>query len=246
MKLGLIGYPLGHSKSPEIFARFFKQNQIQGSYSLFPLQDISELEDLLKNKPDLIGFNVTIPYKKAIFPFLDEVSEEAKAIGAVNTVKIKHNSSTVFLKGYNTDYFGFAASLQSFLGTEKPKKALILGTGGSSNTVAFTLEQLDIEYTKVSRKKDLSFLTYEELTPEIIEQYLLIINTTPLGMHPDAKSSPELPYEALTQHHYLFDLVYNPLETTFLQKGRIRGATTKNGLEMLDLQARKSFEIWKE
>jgi shikimate dehydrogenase len=246
MQLGLIGYPLGHSKSPEIFARMFEQNHIQGSYSLFPLQDISELEKLLKNEPDLMGFNITIPYKKAIFPFLDEVSEEAKAIGAVNTVKIEHSGNNVFLKGYNTDYYGFSSSLQSFLGTENPKKALVLGTGGSSDTVTYTLEQLGIEYTKVSRKKGDTYLTYENLTPEIVEQHSLIINTTPLGMQPDTESSPELPYEALTPQHYLFDLVYNPLETLFLQKGRIKGAKTKNGLEMLNLQARKSFEIWKD
>lgn len=245
MQLGLIGYPLGHSKSPEIFAQLFKQHNIQGSYELYPLQDINSLRSWLATMPHLVGFNITIPHKKTIIPFLDKVSKEAEVIGAVNTVKITRTNNTIDLHGHNTDYFGFKTSLASFLGDNIPNKALILGTGGSSNAVAYALTQIGIAYTKVSRiKRDASFITYTDVTSDVIKQYNLIINTTPLGMYPEVETLPQIPYEALTAQHYLYDLVYNPNPTLFLEKGRQNSAYTFAGTDMLELQAQKAWEIW--
>jgi shikimate dehydrogenase len=246
MQLGLIGYPLGHSKSPEIFAQLFKQYNIQGSYELYLLQDIGSLHNWLETVPHLVGFNITIPHKKTILPFLDEVSKEAEAIGAVNTVKITRANNRIHLKGYNTDYFGFKESLSSFLSDNTPDKALILGTGGSSNAVAYALSQMGIAYTKVSRiKSDASFITYSDVTSDIISQYPLIINTSPLGMSPKVDVCPQIPYTALTTQHYLYDLVYNPNPTLFLKQGKEYGANTFAGEHMLKLQAEKAWEIWR-
>lgn len=248
MQLGLIGFPLAHSRSPEIFARFFDDERVKGaSYKLYPLEDITALRSWLKSLSSLAGFNVTIPHKKSIIPMLDWVADEALAIGAVNTVKILREDGGIKLHGYNTDYYGFATTLKQFLGANIPKRALILGTGGSANTVAYTLAQMGIEYTKVSRHSSAEApMTYDDISEHTIAQTHLIINTTPLGMYPSVKSFPKLPYEALTPQHYLYDLVYNPIETMFLQKGQEFGANIQTGIEMLELQARKAWEIWKE
>lgn len=244
MHLGLIGYPLGHSKSPEIFAQIFKQNNVKGTYTLFPLEDISSLKEWVETQPNLQGFNVTIPYKKNILSQLDTISDEVSAIGAVNTVKIEHQASGFKLHGYNTDYLGFKTSLVSFLGDVNPKKALVLGTGGSAKAVNYTLQQLGIKITNVSRNKSEHAISYDELTNKFIAQHQLIINTTPLGMQPNTEAYPAINYNALSSNHFLYDLVYNPLETMFLQKGKTQGAKIKNGLEMLNLQAQFAWEIW--
>lgn len=244
--LGLIGFPLSHSRSPELFGKIFAEEGITDAmYMLFPMEDITYLREWIEDTPGLAGFNVTIPHKKAIIPMLDELSPEAEAIGAVNTVKIIRTGSVIRTKGYNTDYYGFKTSLKNFLGDNLPAKALILGTGGSSNTVAYVLDELDIIYKKVSRTNAQGIYSYDDITEDIVAQSCLIINTTPLGMYPAEKSFPVLPYHVLTPNHYLFDLVYNPEKTVFLQKGEENDAPIKNGLEMLELQARKAWEIWK-
>lgn len=247
MQLGLIGYPLEHSRSPEIFARFFDEANIKGHYKLYPIEDVGQLKSWLKTQPYIQGLNVTIPHKKTIIPLLDSISEEAATIGSVNTVIVRVEGNNFLLSGHNTDYFGFRTTLEDFLVQEKPQRALILGTGGASNTVAYTLAQMGIEGVKVSRhSSDETPLTYDDLAPQTIQSYQLIINTTPMGMYPSVRSFPQIPYEALTAHHYLYDLVYNPIDTLFLQKGRAMGAKTHNGLAMLELQARKSWELFLE
>ena len=248
MQLGLIGYPLEHSRSPEIFARFFEEAGIaEANYNLYPLEDISQLKTWLRNHSSLQGFNVTIPHKKSIIQFLDFISPEAAAIGAVNTVKVRVEGNNFFLSGYNTDYYGFRVTLEDFLGGEKPQRALILGTGGASKTVAHTLAQMGIEGVKVSRQSsDETPLTYDDISEQTLKSYPLIINTTPMGMYPSVRSFPQLPYEALTAQHYLYDLVYNPLDTLFLQKGRAMGTKTHNGLAMLELQAQTAWDIFTE
>lgn len=248
MHLGLIGYPLEHSSSPEIFARFFEEAGIAGAnYSLYPLEEISQLKIWLRNHSSLQGFNVTIPHKKSIIQFLDFISPEAAAIGAVNTVKVRVGGNNFFLSGYNTDYYGFRTTLEGFLEGETPQRALILGTGGASNAVMYTLAQMGIEGVKVSRQSSQETpLTYDDINEVTLQSYQLIINTTPMGMFPAVRSFPQLPYEALTNRHFLYDLVYNPIDTLFLQKGRARGAKTHNGLAMLELQAVKAWEIFTE
>ena len=246
MQLGLIGYPVSHSRSPEIFNGIFEREKITGTYELFPLEDISQIRELIVSKPGLSGLNVTIPHKKTIMPFLDELSPEAAAIGAVNTVKIVRKNSEVYLKGFNTDCSGFSNSLKEFIPGITGVNALVLGTGGSSNAVSYALGQMGIKHIKVSRQQKPGCLVYGEITPEIIAENKLLINTTPLGMHPNIEGVPPIPYNALTPQHSLYDLVYNPENTVFLQKGKEMGAHTMNGLKMLYGQAKKSFEIWQE
>jgi len=244
---GLIGYPLAHSFSAKYFKEKFAAEGIpDAEYRLFPLENISEITSLIELHPDLQGFNITIPYKVAILPYLNKISEAAQSVGAVNCVKIERNTSEVKLSGYNTDVYGFKASLNPFL---KPfhKKALVLGTGGASKAVCFTLKELGIEYTLVSRSDPKeSILNYSQLTEEIITDNLLIINTTPVGTSPVVDKCPDIPYQFLGNSHLLFDLIYNPAETMFLKQGREAGATTINGSKMLELQAEKSWEIWNE
>lgn len=242
---GLVGFPLSHSFSAAYFTEKFAKEQIHdASFRLFPIQNISEIIPLIINNADLLGFSVTIPYKISILPFLDSLEPEAKDIGAVNCVKIARNFSKIELTGYNTDIYGFKESLIPLL---KPYhgKALILGTGGAAKAVGYVLQRLGIYFSLVSRnpKKDTA-LNYSELNEEIINDNLLIINTTPLGMYPETNRCPEIPYRFLNDKHLLFDLTYNPSETLFLKKGRKAGATTINGLKMLELQAEKSWEIW--
>ena len=244
---GLIGYPLSHSFSAKYFAKKFESESISDAeYRLFPLENISEITSLLKQHPELQGFNVTIPYKIAILPYLDELSEAVKSVGAVNCVKIEKNVSGVKLTGYNTDVYGFRESLSPFL---KPchSNALVLGTGGASKAVCYTLQELGIRYTMVSRSGNgESILDYSQLNEQIINGNLLIINTTPVGTFPDTDKCPDIPYQFLGSTHLLFDLIYNPSETKFLKKGIEAGATVINGSKMLELQAEKSWEIWNE
>ena len=236
---GLIGYPLTHSFSVKYFAGKFAEEGITDTvYNNYPLESIEELPDLIK-KENLSGFNITIPYKESVIEYLDMIEDTAEAIGAVNCVKISDGK----LKGYNTDEFGFRESLKTFVGDTK-LKALVLGTGGSSKAISHALTTLAIPFTFVSRRKKAEWLTYSELTESIIADHRLIINTSPIGMFPNINECPDVPYQHLTSGHFLYDLLYNPAETEFLNKGSDRGAKTKNGLEMLHLQAVKNWEIW--
>ncbi|MBS1585330.1 MAG: shikimate dehydrogenase [Bacteroidetes bacterium] len=235
---GLIGYPLGHSFSPEYFAKKFADLHIDARYELYPLASISELESLLHSQP-LKGLNVTIPYKKQVIPYLDKLDEVAERVGAVNTISFRDGIKT----GYNTDVIGFAQSLVPLL-KQQHREALVLGTGGASKAVAYVLENLGISYTKVSRSKTESVLQYEELDEGTIAANKLIINCTPLGKYPNAEQAPKIPYDGIGESHLLYDLIYNPSETKFLQLGKERGAVIKNGLEMLQLQADAAWEIW--
>ena len=244
-EFGLIGYPLSHSFSEKYFANKFEREGIKETiYSAHPLENINQFADLLKANPELIGLNVTIPYKEQIIPLLDELEPKAKEIGAVNTIKIEGGK----LIGYNTDYFGFKDSLVKFIGPNPmPEKALILGTGGASKAVEHVLKDLEVEYQFVSRKGSETTITYEELNQgSTLNGHCLIINSTPLGTHPNVEELPNLPYEQLTTNHFLFDLVYNPLVTAFMQKGIDAKCWVKNGLEMLHGQAEKAWEIWNQ
>ncbi len=241
---GLVGKNISHSFSPGYFNKKFLDEGINAGYVLFDLDDIKEIESIISKNPELEGFNVTIPYKNDIFPFLDELDETAKVIGAVNVVKIQHEGDKVFLKGFNTDATGFRDSLLPLIVNKTEIKALVFGTGGASKAVKYVLNELNIEFNQVSRKKTVETLTYNDITGDVMKEYRLLINTTPLGMHPDVNSCPDIPYENLTPNHILYDLIYNPLETLFLKKGKEKGATTKNGLEMLHLQAEAAWKIW--
>lgn len=246
-QFGLIGFPLSHSFSETYFSeKFYKENIPDCNYKNFSLENICYIKDLIKNTAGIAGLNVTIPYKVSVMEYLDEVDEIAEKIGAVNTIKITNYVDDVYTKGYNTDCFGFEISLKPLLGKHH-KAALILGSGGASKAVKFVLDKLEISCTLVSRtKQDIHTLSYGELDNETIQSHQLIINTTPLGMFPVIGQSPDIPYESLTSGHLLFDLVYNPAETLFLKKGAAQGAQTKNGLEMLYLQAEKAWEIWND
>lgn len=240
-KFGLIGYPLGHSFSKTYFAQKFLEHHItDASYENFPIESIDGLKDILRFHPELRGFNVTIPYKEKVMDFLHQLSPEVKEINACNCVAIKEGKLT----GFNTDFIGFRNSLLTKM---KPHhtNALILGWGGASKAVAYALKTLGINYLVVSRRSiDAAALRYEQLNEEIIRQHELIINCTPIGMHPHIEQAPSIPYEYLTEKHYLFDLIYNPAQTMFLQLGEERGATIENGYDMLVMQAEESWRIW--
>lgn len=236
-QFGLIGYPLEHSFSPGYFKEKFSKEGIDDAhYSLYPLEKIEDVVALMKK--DLSGFNVTIPYKKAIMDYLDDLDDEAREVGAVNTVVLRDGKA----KGYNSDVYGFETSLRSCFSKNKPKQALILGNGGATRAVKFVLDKLGIAYQIVSRQEN--FLNYQDLDDKIINAHHLIINTTPLGMSPHVDKCPDIPYAALTSDHILYDLIYNPEETLFLKRGKEQGANIKGGLEMLHLQAEKSWEFW--
>lgn len=239
-QFGLIGYPLGHSFSKGYFAEKFAREGIEDArYDNFELNDIAQFPSLVQSLPNLVGLNVTIPYKQAVIPYLDELDAAAQHIGAVNTIKFANGK----LQGYNTDYIGFRDSLKPLL---KPyhTKALILGTGGSSKAVEYALGLLGIQHRYVSREPKDGQLSYGQLTKALMQEYTLIINTTPLGMHPNVDACPDIPYQYITTKHLLYDLVYNPAETQFLAKGRAAGAVAKNGLQMLVLQAEAAWGIW--
>jgi len=240
-KFGLIGKTLAHSFSKAYFEEKFAQENIKDtSYSLFELQDIQLLTDFIRENPDLRGFNITIPYKQTIIPFLNELSEEAAAVGAVNTVSIQNRDGEIFTKGYNTDIIGFQASLQNL---EIPENALILGTGGASAAVNYVLKGLGCRCTIVSRDKKRG-IPYSTLSAEIVKEHRLIVNCTPLGTWPNINEKPDIPYEGISGEHFLYDLVYNPAVTAFLQEGNSRGARTMNGLTMLHEQAEAAWRIW--
>ncbi|MFI3330386.1 MAG: shikimate dehydrogenase [Rikenellaceae bacterium] len=240
---GLIGFPLGHSFSAKYFAeRFTRENILDCSYSNFPLENISQLGDMLAQNPDLKGFNVTIPYKLDVIPYLKTISDEAKAIGAVNCVKIDEGGE---LYGYNTDVYGFRKSLLELIG-ESRSKALVLGTGGASRAVKYALESLGIEFLSVSRTVSETSIDYSMITAKTIKDYPLIINTTPLGTFPKVEGLPSLPFDSMDENNFLFDLVYNPETTRFMSEGLSRGAKVMNGYRMLVLQAEKSWDIWSE
>ena len=240
---GLIGKTLKHSFSKQYFSeKFVKASLKDHKYELFELKSISEITSLQK-KTKLKGFNVTIPFKEQIFPYLKYVEENARKIGAVNVVKIVDNH----FYGYNTDYFGFKESLKNWIEDRLDNQsALVLGTGGASKAVVAALDSLGIRNTLVSRVKSTEVMSYEDITHKVLEENKLIINTTPLGMAPNSSSRAALPYEFITREHWMYDLVYNPQETLFLKSGKQNGAQTKNGLEMLFLQAEKSWKIWQD
>jgi len=245
-KLGLIGYPVGHSYSKKYFSeKFEKENLPEWAYELYPIEKIEKLKSFLKSEPDLVGFNVTVPYKVAVMNYLDEIDPEALVIGSVNTVRIIDSQNGKKLKGYNTDVYGLEKSLIPLI---KPgmNKALILGTGGSARAVKFVLRNHDIPYTSVSRQRHDTRIQYEDISQATMQEHNIIINSTPVGMHPNVEDFPRIPYQYITNKHILFDLVYNPEETVFLKKGSERGAVTKNGLDMLYLQSDKCWEIWNE
>ncbi len=238
---GLIGYPLGHSFSQKYFTEKFLQSGISDCrYDLFPLETINRLPALLQHTPGICGLNITIPHKQNIIPFLDDTTHLPKGLSACNCIKITEGK----MVGFNTDIAGFEQSLSPLL---KPyhTNALVLGNGGAAEAVKFVLNKLKIHYKVVSRELHSdSQITYGNLNGKIIEEHLLIINTTPLGTFPNIDESPDIPYQYLTPQHYLFDLVYNPGKTLFLQKGEEKGAVIKNGYEMLVLQAEESWKIW--
>ena len=274
---GLIGYPLGHSFSRKFFTEKFEKEEIDAQYLNFEIPSIEEFPEIIKNNPELRGLNVTIPYKQQVMQYLDEISEEAKAIGAVNVVRIERPSpqpSPIMgretmrnagnkpdglpikgdmseglrgsLIGYNSDVIGFVESIKPLL---KPhhKKALILGTGGASKAIRYGLEKkLGMKTLFVSRSAREGMITYEEVTAEVLKEYEVIVNCSPVGMYPHVDECPALPYEAMNENNLLYDLVYNPLETLFMKKGAEQGATVKNGLEMLHLQAIASWKFWEK
>lgn len=240
---GLIGKKLGHSFSAEFFNKKFRDEKIDETYRLFEIPSIEDFPKLLAENPDLKGLNVTIPYKRDVISFLSGLSVEAKAIGAVNVIKISRGKEGITLTGYNSDSIGFEESLKPLL-NKSIDKALVLGTGGASKAVCYVLRKLGIEPTYVSRTPKEGQLTYKDLNKSIIDSHLLIVNTTPLGMMPEIDTCPPIPYNLLTTRHICYDLVYNPLETLFLKKSKEAGAKIKNGMEMLELQALASWDIW--
>ncbi len=239
---GLVGFPLSHSFSKKYFTEKFQSLGISDDhqYNLYEIEDIAELKNIFKNTEGLKGLNVTIPYKVAVKPFLNEIDSAAERIGAVNVIKILDDKK---LKGYNSDYFGFRKSLEEFLGNAKGIKALVLGNGGAAKAVCVALEDMEIEYKLVSRRVANDTINYRKAN-ELLGESKLIINCTPLGTYPNITSFPDLDYENIGSGHFCFDLVYNPSETKFLQKAKANGAKTINGYDMLVYQAEKSWEIW--
>ncbi len=242
---GLIGFPLGHSFSKKYFTEKFAREGISAQYLNFEIDDISRLQEILDRHPDLCGFNVTIPYKEKILPYLTAITPEAQEIGAVNVVKVNRHDGRLSLTGYNSDVIGFRESLRPFLQSHHTH-ALILGSGGASKAVRVGLHQLGIYSQTVSRTSCVQCIPYTAIDVDILQQYSVIINTTPLGMYPDIAICPSIPYEYLNEQHLLYDLVYNPRETLFMQKGRRQGATVCNGMEMLILQAEEAWRFWRE
>ena len=242
---GLIGYPLGHSFSVGYFNEKFQNEGIDAKYVNIEIPQIDMLEEVIASNPDLKGLNVTIPYKEKVISYLDNVSPEARTIGAINVIRVIHKGRSVILKGYNSDVIGFTQSIEPRL-EPYHKKALILGTGGASKAVNYGLKSLGLETVFVSRYERPGTIQYEKLTPDDIKEYNVIVNCTPCGMYPHSNKCPNLPYEAMDSHTLLYDLIYNPDETLFMYKGRKQGATVVNGLEMLLLQAFVSWEIWNE
>ncbi len=245
MQLGLIGKTLSHSFSKDYFEeKFEKLNLPSHSYSLFELDTIRDFPKLLEKNPELKGLNVTIPYKESIISYLDELSDEAREIGAVNTIKISKEDGKLYLTGYNTDVFGFRNSIKPFL-KNTHERALILGTGGASKAIDFVLKNLGIEILFVSRNPVEGQIGYQDINEYVMQYHKLIVNCTPLGTFPNVNEKPNLPYKLLNDSHTLMDLVYNPEKTEFLKLGKLEGATVLNGLSMLQQQADGAWEIFK-
>ncbi|MBQ6191252.1 MAG: shikimate dehydrogenase [Bacteroidaceae bacterium] len=285
IKFGIIGYPLGHSFSRGFFTEKFAREGIDAQYLNFEIPDVTMLLDVLRENPELRGLNVTLPHKQAVIPLLDELSDEAREIGAVNVIRIERFDdlrfkecsaqslnpqilkSSIHLKGFNSDIIGFTDSIRPLLQPHH-KKALVLGTGGASKAICVGLRRMGLEWKYVSRNGGqgargkeqtscpnnplapcplpLAPLNYSDLTPEVMAEYTVIVNCSPVGMFPKVDEAPAIPYELLTPEHLLFDCVYNPEDTLFLKKGREQGARGKNGLEMLHLQAIASWRFWNE
>lgn len=249
---GLVGWPLGHSFSRAFFTAKFEKEGLDAEYRNFEMEATDSLRQLAEGMPMLRGLNVTIPHKGHVMPLLDELQEEARAIGAVNVIRVRHTADgRVWLKGYNSDVIGFSDSLRPLL-EEYHNKALVLGTGGASKAVVYGLRKMGITPTYVSRHadsgegSDIQRITYADLTPQMMDENKLIVNCSPVGMYPHTEEAPAIPYELLTPRHLLYDLVYNPEETLFLKKGAEQGCKCKNGLEMLHLQALASWRFWHE
>ena len=240
-RYGIIGFPLGHSFSRAFFTEKFQKEHIDAEYVNFEIPSAHLLPEIIRSNPHLRGLNVTLPYKEAVIPMLDSMSDEAREIGAVNVIQVREGR----LKGFNSDIIGFMGSLRPLL---KPwhQHALVLGTGGASCAIRVGLERLGLDWTYVSRTAAEGRLTYSALTPEVMEHYQVIVNCSPVGMFPKVDACPDIPYHLLSSRHLLYDLVYNPEETLFLKRGAQQGATIKNGLEMLHLQALASWEFWNE
>lgn len=242
-KFGIIGHPLGHSFSPSYFNEKFQNEGIDAVYEKYDLPVITDLQAIIDYTQDLCGFNVTIPYKEKVMSYLDIVSPEARSIGAVNVVKVINKDGKKYLEGYNSDLIGFMRSIQPLIEPHH-KKALVLGTGGASKAIIYGLHRLGLETLLVSRYQKDNTIQYEQIDKTVLEEYTVIVNCTPCGMAPHFDECPPLPYENITPKHLMFDLIYNPDETLFLKKGREQGVITKNGLEMLLLQAEGAWEIW--
>ncbi len=241
-KFGLLGKNISYSFSKTYFNKKFQKLELDATYENFDLSKIEDFKHVLKENNNLEGLNVTIPYKEQIMPFLDSLHPVASEIGAVNTIKV---SETGQLTGYNTDYFGFTESITPFL-KKQHKKAVILGTGGASKAVAYSLKSLGISFCYVSRKPSKNAIPYTQLSEEILKEYLVVINCTPLGTSPKTAEFPAIPVEHLSRQHLVYDLIYNPAETRLMKLASERGATTVNGLRMLELQAERAWEIWNE
>ena len=242
-KYGLIGYPLGHSFSQSYFNEKFQNENIDALYENFEIPSIENFPEIIETNPNLRGLNVTIPYKEKVISYLDVISPEAREIGAVNVIKVERKGKSTYLTGYNSDVIGFTRSIEPMI-EKYHKKALILGTGGASKAVNYGLKSLGLETVFVSRYRKPDTICYEDITPKVIKEYNVIVNCTPLGMFPHTDECPNLPYEAMNTQTLLYDLIYNPDTTMFMQKGAEHGATVKNGLEMLLLQAFASWEFW--
>lgn len=240
---GIIGHPLAHSYSPTFFNEKFAQKGIKSEYKAFDIASIQAFPTIVQEHPLMRGFNVTIPYKQAVMPYLNEIDANAADIGAVNVVKVEEKDGKPYLTGYNSDWYGFTRSLQPLL---KPwhTKALVLGTGGASKAIIYALTQLGIEYKLASRTPREGQFSYQDITPAVMQEYTIIINTTPVGTFPNTKECPNIPYEYITDRHLVFDLIYNPIRTLFLQQAEMKGATIRNGWEMFVYQALRSYQIW--
>ncbi|MCX2481656.1 shikimate dehydrogenase [Pedobacter sp. MC2016-15] len=241
---GLIGFPLGHSFSKKFFSEKFEKEGIEDcSYELFPMENIDSINTLTADNDTLRGLNITIPHKVNVLPYLNELDDAARTIGAVNCISVEKKDGKRWLKGHNTDAFGFAESLKPFL-KEHHTKALILGDGGAAKAVKYVLDQLNISYLSVVRSGLPGAILYSQITEELMSTHQVIINTTPLGTFPNVEGAPEIPYHLITDQHLAYDLVYNPELTEFMRRAKAQGAAVKNGLEMLQLQALRGWSIW--
>ena len=241
---GLVGFPLGHSFSKSFFNEKFLKEGINAEYINFEIENVEKFRDIIQSKL-ICGLNVTIPHKSSIIKFLDETDEVAKEIGAVNVVKFIRNNGKLILKGYNTDVIGFTNSISKMINSNH-KKALILGTGGVSKAIDYSLRRIGIETKFVSRNKKPNILTYDMLNIDIMKEYTIIVNASPIGMYPNINCAPQIPYEYLSKNHIVFDTIYNPSETLFMKLASANGATVKNGLEMLEDQAIAAWNIWND